>query len=111
MLSWTSDNLAAFSIFSSDTSSYANEILLEIVSENKKLSWGTYPIESLTCLNGNFMMSTLSKKSSPLFKLYVLNKISTNVDLPAPVLPIIPTNSPLLMCKLISCKTSILLSG
>ena len=84
-------------ISSSVASSLPNFILFLILSENRKASCGTAPIDSLRLVRSKCFIGSPSIKISPDVVSYSRATKSKMVDLPDPVLPRIAVVSPSLM--------------
>ena len=87
-------------IFSNEDSGFPNFMLFKIVSENKKVDWGTYPtfflIKSRLC----FFKFLPSINTLPIVGSKFLTISSAIVDFPVPTPPRIPSDCPFLISKL-----------
>ncbi len=81
-------------IFSNEDSGFPNFMLFKIVSENKKVDWGTYPtfflIKSRLC----FLKFLPSINTLPIVGSKFLTISSAIVDFPVPTPPRIPSDCP-----------------
>ena len=94
ILSWIHAVFVAFTISSISALSVPNAILDLSVSENRKLSCGTYAIFSRSVFSGIVLISFPSIKIILGFVLYKCSSKLTSVDFPFPVRPIIASVVP-----------------
>jgi len=101
---------AAASIFW-ELFSLKKSIFSLMVSENRKVSWGTLPIRLLRTCRGIFSISVPSIKRVPGGDFKSLGIRLTRVVFPLPVRPIIPSVLPACSFKLMSFKTGLSVPG